>query len=97
VIESVGRPPTPCIFVGSGNVTASGGQARGVVTSGDGVILLEETYVFTSPTTLTATGTATRVSGGPPTQGTFTGDFTAVPTADPNVLLDFGTITVRAN
>jgi len=86
----------PCTFVASGTVGATG-EARGVVTSEFGVIRLDETYTFTSPTTLIGSGPVTEVrtgAGGARMTGTFVGQFTSAPTDDPNVLLDWGSIVV---
>ena len=93
-IASAGRPAIPCTITGYGTVSPTGGTAQAVVTSANGVILLDEVYVFTSPTTLHGSGTTTKIARGGVTTGTFVGDFTAAPTATPNVLLDYGTITV---
>jgi hypothetical protein len=93
-LQPTGAPAVPCTFVGAGTVTATGGTAVGVVTSSRGTIILNETYVFTSPTTLHGSGPATKISGGRRTVGTFTGDFVAIPTSNPNVLLDTGTFVV---
>ncbi len=97
VVTSASQQPVPCSFVGSGTVTATGGEARGVVTSRNGVILLDETYVFTGPTTAHGTGTARSIKRGGPTAGTFTADLISTTTGNPNVLLQTGTITVRAS
>jgi len=89
--------PAPCSFVGTGTVTPSGGEGRGVVTSRYGVTILNETYVFTGPTTAHGTGTSLSIQRGAPATGTFTADLTTLPTGDPSVLSQSGTITVRAD
>ncbi len=96
-VASNGRPAIPCTFVGGGTVTATGGVARGVVTSSNGMIILDETYVFTGPTTSFGSGPATKITSAGRTTGTFTGSFTTAPTANPNVLLDWGTFIVSDN
>jgi hypothetical protein len=99
-LKSDGESPVSCTIVGAGTVTPTGGQARAVITSREGVITLNETYVFTGPTTSSGEGSALEVDiadRGAVTHGTFTGDFVTAPTANPNVLLDRGTITVREN
>lgn len=93
-VASNGQPAVPCRFAGAGTVTATGGVAKGVVTSRNGVLVLDETYVFTGPTTSSGVGPATKIDGRGVTTGTFTGSFTTAPTADPNVLLDWGTFIV---
>ena len=96
-LQPTGQASIPCSFVGGGTVGATGGVARGVVTSRNGTIVLDETYVFTGPTTSTGTGPTTKVSGGVTTLGTFVGNFTTAPTSNPNVLLDWGTFVVSEN
>ncbi len=93
-LESDGGPAIPCTVVGYGTVTPTGGTGRAIVTSRRGVIVLDETYEFTSPTTLVGKGNATEIRGGERLTGTWIGYFVATPTAVPNVLLDSGVMTV---
>lgn len=57
-------PGVPCMSYGAGSVAAAEGTAHGLITSARGKLDLDEAYSFTSPTTLTATGTATEVLTG---------------------------------
>jgi hypothetical protein len=97
LLQSDDAPAVPCTFRGAGTVSPDGGTAHGVVTSERGVIDLDEVFTWTGPATLAATGTATETltgAGAERTTGTFAGDFTAAPTDKPNVLSDWGTITI---
>lgn len=94
-----GEDAIPCTITIAGTVAPGGGQARGAITSARSVITLDETFVFTGPTTSAGRGTATvvdRAGSAGVRFGTFTAGFTTAPTPNPNVLLDTGTVTVRA-
>jgi hypothetical protein len=96
-LQADDKPAVPCMIYGAGTVAAVNGTAHGIITSERGKIDIDEVYSFTSPTTLTATGTATEVltgAHGDRVTGTFVGDFSAVPTDRADVLLDWGTITI---
>jgi hypothetical protein len=93
-VQSDGGAPARCFIAGPGTLNATGGSARPVLTTGDRTTIVDETFAFTGPTTSTGSGTATVFGPGGLSHGTFAGDFVAVPTGNPHVLLDQGTLTV---
>ena len=90
-----GGAPTPCTLVAAGTIGSNGGTATAVVTSKYGAIFLDEVFAPTGPTTSIGHGSVKEIYPRVGVlDGTFTAAFEVAPTADQNVLLDWGTITV---
>ena len=95
-LVSDGESATPCHVVVTGTVGSNGsGTARAVVSSTDGVIVLDVTFQATGPITGTATGTGTEFDARGVTPVTFTSLFSNTPTGNPNVLSHEATVVVR--
>ena len=94
-LKADGGPAKACSFVVYGTIKADGsGSAKAVLTTSDRVIVMDETFVATGPTTGLGTGTAKEIGINGVKSATFTAPFQLAPTSNPNVLLDWGTITI---
>jgi hypothetical protein len=94
-IKSDGGAAKPCWLTATGTLHADGtGVAKAVVVTADRVITFDESFVPTGPASGLGSGTVKEIGLGGLKGGTFTAPYQLAPTADPNVLLDWGTITV---
>ena len=95
-LVSDGESATSCHVFTTGTLGSNGsGTARAVVSSNDGVIVLDVTFQATGPITGTATGTGTEFDARGVTPVTFTSLFSNTPTGNPNVLSHEATVVVR--
>ena len=94
-LKADGGAAMPCKLVAWGTVNPDlSGEAEAVVTTRDRVIYFDEVFSPTGPASGLGTGTVKEYGPNGLKRGTFTAPYELAPTADPNVLLDWGTISI---